>query len=45
MKMVKDGAKFSGEEINWDFLVKKFNEKYIPEVARDQLVLKFQELK
>ena len=43
--MIIDGAKFSEEEINWDFLVKNFNEKYIPEVVRDQLAPEFQELK
>ena len=27
--MVKDGAKFSNEEVNWIFLIKKINEKYV----------------
>ena len=43
--MVKGGAKSLGEEIFWNFLVKKFNEKYILEVAKDKLTLELQELK
>ena len=39
-EMVKDRAKSAVEE-----LVKKFNEKYIPGVAKDKLALEFQELK
>jgi len=44
-EMVKDGAKSAGEELTWNFLVKKFNEKYILGVAKDKLALEFQELK
>ena len=44
-EMVKGGVKSAGEELTWKFLVKKFNEKYILEVARDKLALEFQELK
>ena len=44
-EMVKAGAKSLGEEISWKFLVKKFNEKYIPGVVRDKLAMEFQELK
>ena len=44
-KMVKDGAKSLGEEVSRNFFVKKFNDKYIPGVAKDKLVLEFQELK
>ena len=53
--MLKDGAKYSREEVNreflvrklviWDFLVRKFNEKYIPKVVRGQLAIEFQGLK
>ena len=44
-EMVKGGAKSAGKELTWNFLVKKFNEKYIPGVAKDKLAMKFQELK
>ena len=44
-EMVKSGAKSAGEELTWNFLVKKFNEKYIPGVAKDKLAMEFQELK
>jgi len=44
-EMVKGGAKSSREEISWKFLIKKFNEKYIPRVAKDKLAIEFQELK
>ena len=44
-EMVKGGAKSAGEELTWNFLVKKFNEKYILGVAKDKLPLEFQELK
>ena len=44
-EMVKGGAKSLGEEISWNVLVKKFNEKYIPGVAKDKLAMEFQELK
>ena len=44
-EVVKTGAKSLGEEISWKFLVKKFNEKYIPGVVRDKLAMEFQELK
>jgi len=44
-EMVEDGAKSLEEEISWNFLVKKFNEKYITGVAKDKLPLEFQELK
>jgi len=39
--MVKTGAKSLGEEISWKFLVKKFNEKYMPGVVRVKLVMEF----
>lgn len=42
---MKNGAKALGEEINWKFLVNKFTEKYISEIARDKLAMEFQELK
>ena len=42
---VKDEAKFSGEEVNWNFPIKKFNGKYILNVVNDHLALEFQELK
>jgi len=43
--MVKGGANSLREKVSWNFLVKKFNEKYIPGVAKDKLALEFQELK
>ena len=43
--MVKSGAKTLGEEISWNLLVKRFNEKYIPRVAKDKLTMEFQKLK
>ena len=36
-EMIKGGAKTLGREISWNFLVKKFNEKYIPGVVKDRL--------
>ena len=42
---VNDGAKFLREEVVWNFLIKKFNEKYISGMAKDQLTQEFQELK
>ena len=44
-EMIKGGVKSAGEELTWSFLVKKFNEKYTPEVPKDKLALEFQELK
>jgi len=44
-EMVKGGAKNLGREISWNFLVAKFNEKYIPGVVKDRLAMEFQELK
>ena len=44
-EMIQSGAKTLGKEISWNFLVKIFNEKYIPGVAKDKLVMKFQDLK
>ena len=38
-------SKVLNEEITWDFLIKKFNEKYIPGVVRYKFALEFQELK
>ena len=43
-EMVKDGAKSAGEEIVWNFLVKKLYKKYIPGVTKDKLAMEFQEL-
>ena len=43
--MVKGGAKSAGKEPTWNYLVMKFNEKYIPGVAKDKLAMEFQELK
>jgi len=40
-EMVKGEAESAGEELTWSFLVKKFNEKYISEVAKDKLALEF----
>ena len=39
--MVKGGSKSAGEELTWNFLVKKFNEKYMSGVAKDKLALSF----
>jgi len=44
-EMVKSEAKSAGEELTWNFLVKKFNEKYIWGIAKDKLAMEFQELK
>jgi len=44
-EMIKSGAKTLGKEISWNFLVKKFNEKYIPGVVKDKLAMEFQDLK
>jgi len=44
-EMVKGEAKSLGKEIYWNFLVKKFNEKYISGIAKDKLALEFEELK
>ena len=43
--MVKDGDKSAWEDLTWNFLAKKFNEKYISGVEKDKLALEFQELK
>jgi len=40
-EVVRNGAKYSKEEITWDFLVKKFNENYSPGVMKDKLVMEF----
>ena len=40
-EMVKGRAKTLGEEISWNFLVKKFNEKYILGVEKDKLAMEF----
>ena len=45
MEMVKSGAKTLEEEISRNLLVKRFNEKYIPRVAKDKLTMEFQNLK
>jgi len=44
-EMIKGEAKSLREEISWNFLVKKFNKKYILGIAKDKLALEFQELK
>ena len=44
-EMIKGGAKTLGKEISWNFLVKKFNKKYIPGVVKDRLAMEFQDLK
>ena len=41
----KNGAKHLKEEITWDFLVKKLNEKYILSVVKDKLAMEFQKLR
>ena len=43
--MIKSEAKTLRKEISWNFLVKKFNKKYIPGVAKDKLAIEFQDLK
>jgi len=43
--MIKNNAKTLKERITWDYLIQNFNEKYIPESARDRLALDFLELK
>ena len=42
---MKGGAKTLEEEISWKSIVKKFNEKYIPRVTKENLVMEFQDLK
>ena len=44
-EMIKGGARIMGKEISWNYLVKKFNEKYIPGVVKDRLAMEFQDLK
>ena len=41
----KNNAKTLKERITWDYLIQNFNEKYIPESARDRLFSEFLELK
>ena len=46
--MVGDGkgrTKSAGKGLTWNFLVKKFNEKYIPGVTKDKITMEFQQLK
>ena len=44
-KMVKGGAKSAGEELTWNFLVKKFNENISRGGAKNKLAMEFNELK
>ena len=37
-----NGGKSAGEELSWNFLVKKFNKKYIPGVAKDKFAMDFE---
>ena len=43
-RMIKNNAKALKKKITWDYLIQKFNEKYISVSARDKLALEFLEL-
>jgi len=36
-RKIKNNAKALKEKINWDYLIQKFNNKYIQESVRDRL--------
>ena len=44
-RMIKNYAKTMKKKITWDYLIQKFNEKYIPKSARNRLASEFLELK
>ena len=44
-RAVKNSVKDKGEQIIWDFLVRKFTEKDILEMAREKMASKFLELR
>jgi len=44
-RAVKNRVKNTREQIIWEFLVNKFTEKYIPEMARDKMASEFLELR
>ena len=44
-RMIRNNAKASKEKITWEYFIQKFNEKYIPELAKNRLASEFLELK